>query len=105
MLSAGGRAVKMRQDDQRYRAFPDDYIAPASSVETPVLFMTRRTNHVFTDSNILCHQALEQMVAGQHQLVIFLSYGYQDVFMSNRVHEDIFPTFLAFLTAHRAAPA
>jgi cholesterol oxidase len=81
---------------------PEDYLAGATAVETPVLFMTGETNRVFTDSNIRCHTALEAIVPGRHELAIFPRYGHQDVFMGNRVHEDVFPRLLTFLEEHRA---
>ena len=102
MLGEGGKTVKMKPGDPRYNALPDDYLADAAAVETPVLFMTGETNRVFTDSNIRCHKALEAIVPGRHELAIFPRYGHQDVFMGNRVHEEVFPRLLTFLQAHRA---
>jgi pimeloyl-ACP methyl ester carboxylesterase len=99
----GGEAIKMKPDDKRYAALPDDYFANARAVETPVMFMTGDTNRVFTDSNIRCHKRLEEIVPGRHQLAIFPRYGHQDVFMGKNVHRDIFPRLLAFLDKHRAA--
>jgi lysosomal acid lipase/cholesteryl ester hydrolase len=104
MLSHGNRTVKMRPADPRYAALPDDYLANAPSVQTPVLFMTGETNRVFTDSNIHCHRALEAIVSGRHELAIFPRYGHQDVFMGARASEDIFPRLLAFLDRHRTEP-
>ena len=69
------------------------------------MLMTGDTNHVFTDSNIRCHKELEKVVPSRHELAIFPRYGHQDVFMGNRVHEDIFPRLLQFLDRHRATPA
>jgi cholesterol oxidase len=64
--------------------------------------MTGETNRVFTDSNIRTHRELEKTVPGRHELVIFPRYGHQDVFMGNRVHNDIFPRLLQFLDRNRA---
>jgi cholesterol oxidase len=105
MLRHGGRTVKMKPEDPRYAALPSDYIAGAGAVTTPVLFMTGETNRVFTDSNIRCHRALEAVVPGRHELAVFPRYGHQDVFMGNRVHEDIFPRLLGFLEKHRGPAA
>lgn len=105
MLRHGGRCVKMKPSDARYKALPDDYFAKAKDIRTPVMLMTGDTNHVFTDSNIRCHRELEKVVPGRHELAIFPRYGHQDVFMGNRVHEDIFPRLLQFLDRHRATPA
>jgi cholesterol oxidase len=98
----GGKAVKMKPKDPRYDPLPDDYFANTRAVETPVLFMTGETNRVFTDSNIRTHRELEKTVPGRHELVIFPRYGHQDVFMGNRVHNDIFPRLLQFLDRNRA---
>ncbi|MDR5866738.1 hypothetical protein [Halomonas koreensis] len=38
---------------------------------------------------------------GRHRLAIFEGYGHQDVFMGNRVHEDIFPRLIEFLDEQR----
>lgn len=97
MLGRGHRTVRMKPDDPRYADLPDDYLAGAAAIDTPCLFMTGDTNRVFTDSNIHCHRALEAVVPGRHQLAIFEGYGHQDVFMGNRVHEDIFPRLIDFL--------
>ena len=103
MLGRGHRTVKMRPNDPRYAVLPDDYIAGAGAVETPVLFMTGETNRVFADSNIQCHRELERVVPGRHELAIFARYGHQDVFMGKNVASDIFPKLLEFLNRHKAA--
>jgi lysosomal acid lipase/cholesteryl ester hydrolase len=105
MLSNGGHAVKMKPSDPRYAALPSDYLANAKAIATPVLFITGEINRVFSDSNIRCHAALEKIVPGRHELVIFPRYGHQDVFMGKNVHQDIFPRLLRFLGRHRAAAA
>ncbi len=97
MVRADNTAVKMEPGNPRYQTLPDDYFQYAREIETPVLFVTGQENHVFTDSNIVCHQRLEQIVPGRHQLHVFPGYGHQDVFMGKSVHEDIFPRFLNFL--------
>lgn len=101
MLRAGNRAVKMYPDDPRHRALPNDYLQYAAEIETPVLFMTGAHNRVFADSNILCHQTLERIVPGRHQLHIFPGYGHQDVFMGKDCDRDIFPRLLQFLREQR----
>ena len=97
MVKANSTAVKFEPGNARYQALPDNYFAHAADIETPVLFMTGQQNHVFTDSNILCHQRLEKIVPGRHQLHVFPKYGHQDVFMGKNVHADIFPRLLEFL--------
>ena len=59
---------------------------------------------MFTDSNLHRHRELEARVPGRHELAIFERYGHQDVFMGNRVHEDIFPRLTRFLDRCRLEP-
>ncbi len=102
MIRRGHRPVKAKAGDARYQALPDDILAHAGRVETPVMFMTGEINRVFTDSNIHCHRALEERAPGRHELVQFPGYGHQDVFMGKHVDRDIFPRLLTFLQQHRA---
>jgi cholesterol oxidase len=101
MVDAGNTAVKFDPDDPTYDRLPDNYFERAAVVQTPVLFMTGENNRVFADSNIECHRRFEQLAPGRHELHVFPNYGHQDVFMGNRVHEDIFPRLLQFLERHR----
>lgn len=100
MIAADNTAVKYEPDNPKYRALPDDYFEYAKDIETPVLFMTGEHNRVFTDSNIVCHQRLEKLVPGRHELHVFPNYGHQDVFMGKNCHIDIFPRLLQFLQRH-----
>lgn len=100
MLSAG-RAVKYYQGDPKYASLPDDYFEHAKEIETPVLLMTGENNRVFKDSNIVCHQELEKIVPGRHELHIFPGYGHQDPFMGKTNHLDIFPRLVEFINKHR----
>jgi cholesterol oxidase len=100
MLRAG-HAVKFKAGDPRYKALPDDYLAYAHEIETPVLFLTGDRNHVFTNSNEVCYARLDEVAPGRHQLAIIPGYGHQDVFMGKRAHVDVFPRILAFLNSHR----
>ena len=97
MLGAGSRAVKFDPSDPTYDALPNDYLANAAAIETPVLFVTGNQNRVFADSNIVCHQQLERVAPGRHQLHVFPGYGHQDVFMGKDVARDVFPRFREFL--------
>ncbi|WP_442498866.1 alpha/beta fold hydrolase [Methylobacter sp. sgz302048] len=101
MVNANNTAVKFETDNPKYQNLPDDYFAYADEIETPVLFMTGQQNRVFTDSNIVCHERLEKIVPGRHQLQVFPNYGHQDVFMGKNVHVDIFPRLLEFLESQR----
>jgi cholesterol oxidase len=95
-----GHAVKY-VDKPQYDRLPDDYFQYAREIETPVLFMTGESNRVFTDSNVVCHERLERIVPGRHELHVFPGYGHQDPFMGERVAEDIFPRLLEFIEKHR----
>ena len=100
MVRSGG-AVKYRPDDPKYDSLPNDYFEHAKEIETPVLFMTGESNRVFTDSNIVCHKRLEEIVPGRHQLHIFEGYGHQDPFMGKNNHLDIFPRLYQFIDENR----
>jgi cholesterol oxidase len=99
-----GRAVKMATGDPAYERLPDDYLAHAAEIETPVLFVTGAENRVFADSNIVCHRQLEELAPGRHELRILPGYGHQDPFMGAHVARDVFPHFLEFLGRHAQAP-
>ncbi|HEX6596012.1 MAG TPA: alpha/beta fold hydrolase [Acidimicrobiales bacterium] len=98
-VKAGG-AVKY-SDTPQYARLPNDYFQHAREIETPVLFMTGKSNRVFADSNIVCHERLERIVPGRHELHVFPGYGHQDPFMGERVAQDIFPRLLEFIEKHR----
>jgi cholesterol oxidase len=104
MVKAGG-AVKMNPKDPALAALPNDYFERAGEVTTPVLFTTGRNNKVFTDSNIHCHERLERITPGLHELMVYDGYGHQDVFMGKDVATDIFPRMLAFIEKHASGPA
>jgi cholesterol oxidase len=103
MLKAG-RAVKYSGDPQ-YAALPDDYLAYVEEIETPVLFTTGDDNRVFSNSNIVCHERLQRIVPGRHELQVFPGYGHQDPFMGYRVDQDVFPRLVGFIDKHRTAEA
>jgi cholesterol oxidase len=101
MVSANHTAVKYETGNPKYRALPDNYFEYVKEIKTPVLFITGEQNKVFTDSNIVCHERLEKIVPGRHELHVFPNYGHQDVFMGKNNHIDIFPRLLQFLEKHR----
>lgn len=100
MLKAGN-AVKYDPANRAYDRLPDDYFRYVKEIETPVLFMTGGKNKVFADSNIVCHQRMERIVPGRHELHVFPNYGHQDPFMGEHVARDIFPRLLEFIEKHR----
>lgn len=92
-----GRAVKFDRRDPAHADLPADYLAGAKAVSTPILFLTGDRNHVFTDSNIVCHRLLEAVAPGLHELAILPGYGHQDPFMGADVATEVFPQVLDFL--------
>jgi cholesterol oxidase len=92
-----GRAVKYEPANPRYGALPDDYLASAARITTPVLLTTGNRNHVFTDSNIECWKKLDEAAPGRHELEVLPGYGHQDVFMGKEVAYDVFPRMIEFI--------
>lgn len=106
MVDADKTAVKMYPDKPEHAPLPQNYLAYAREIDTPVLFMTGRENRVFADSNILCFNRLNQIAPGHpHELLILEGYGHQDPFMGERVADEVFPQFLPFLRKHSATQA
>ena len=103
MMRAKNRALKMDTKEPRFADMPDDYVEAGKEIDTPVLFMTGRNNRVFTDSNILCHEILNQASPGLHELHIFDGYGHQDVFMGKSNDVDIFPRLVQWMDTHGKA--
>ncbi|HLV74098.1 MAG TPA: alpha/beta hydrolase [Vulgatibacteraceae bacterium] len=95
-----GRAVRfggrVRSGGAR-AALPDDYLERAAEITTPILFLTGDRNHVFTDSNVVCHRALEAVSPGLHELAILPGYGHQDPFMGANADTEVFPQVVDFL--------
>ncbi|HLZ36357.1 MAG TPA: hypothetical protein VKP64_01060 [Mycobacteriales bacterium] len=100
-----GRAVKMDPANPLHARLPDGYLQHGADIETPVLLVTGDRNRVFTDSNVVCHRALEQVAPGRHELAILPGYGHQDPFMGAKVAQEVFPVFLGFLEKHRSVTA
>jgi len=101
MLKADNTAVKYRPEDPRYRALPNNYFEYAKDIETPVLFVAGQENALFTDSNIVCHERLEKIVPGRHELHVFPHYGHADVIIGKNADRDVFPRFIEFLNRHK----
>ncbi|MDF5757118.1 alpha/beta fold hydrolase [Spongiactinospora sp. TRM90649] len=92
-----GRAVKCDAADPRHAELPLDYLERAAEVTTPILFLTGDRNHVFTDSNIVCHRILEKAAPGRHELEILRGYGHIDPIIGKNAHVDVFPRMAAFI--------
>ena len=104
-MVAAGHAVKFDAADPLLKPMPDDYLARAGEVTTPVLFTTGDKNNVFRDSNIVCFDRLEKVTPGLNQLAVFESYGHQDVFMGKDVARDVFPRLVDFISRHAGSGA
>ncbi|HET9139502.1 MAG TPA: alpha/beta fold hydrolase [Actinophytocola sp.] len=92
-----GRAVKFDPANPAHRDLPDDYLADADRVDTPVLFLTGDHNDVFTDSNIVCHRMLDRRSPGRHELEVISGYGHIDTIIGKSADVDVFPRVLDFL--------
>lgn len=97
-----GHAVKFDPGDSRHRGLPDDYLADAARVSTPILLLTGDRNHVFTDSNIVCHQMLTDLAPGRAELEILPGYGHVDPIVGRDAHTDVFPRICQFLKRQAA---
>ncbi|GLX94098.1 alpha/beta hydrolase [Herbidospora sp. NBRC 101105] len=90
-----GHAVR---HDDRFRDLPADYLEAASDIDVPVLFLTGDRNHVFTDSNVVCHEIMSRHNPGLHELRILPGYGHVDPIIGKNAHVDVFPHILDFIT-------
>ena len=103
MVNAGSKPIKYNPKNKSHDRLPNNYFEYASEIETPCLLITGEKNHIFTDSNVVCHQELEKRAPGRHALHVFPGYGHQDVFMGKNNHEDIFPRLVQWLDEKREA--
>ena len=94
--------MKFDPGDSRQRGLPDDYLADAARVSTPILLLTGDRNHVFTDSNIVCHQLLSGLAPGRAELEILPGYGHVDPIVGKDAHTDVFPRICQFLKRQAA---
>jgi pimeloyl-ACP methyl ester carboxylesterase len=95
-----GLAVRYDPGDERHRDLPDDYLAKAAEVTTAILLLTGDRNRVFTDSNIVCHRVLSEVVPGPCELEILPGYGHLDPIVGKDAHLDVFPRISQFLKQH-----
>jgi cholesterol oxidase len=95
-----GRAVKYDAGNPEHADLPDDYLANADRITTPILFLTGDRNKVFADSNVVCHNILGEISPGLHELEIIPGYGHQDMVMGEHSHRDVFPRMVEFLRKH-----
>jgi cholesterol oxidase len=102
MLKASNTAVKYDPSDIRYRHLPDNYLEHATDITTPMLLVAGQENALFGDSNVLCHQRLEAVTPGRHELLLIPGYGHADVIIGKDAGKEVFPRFVAFLQLHAA---
>jgi cholesterol oxidase len=103
-MTKRGVAVAMNPTDPRYASLPRNYMNRVAELDLPpILFVTGNHNRVFTDSNIVCYEALNRLDPGNaNELAIFEGYGHQDVFMGMNCDRDTFPRFTEFIGRHRS---
>ncbi len=97
-----GHAVKYNPRDPRHSDLPDDYLANAAKVTTPILLLTGDHNRVFTDSNIVCHEVLSKITPDRSELEILPGYGHLDPIVGKNAHLDVFPKICNFLKRQEA---
>lgn len=95
-----GHAVLYDATDNRYAPLPTDYLERARDITTPILFLTGDHNRVFTDSNIVCFEALSKLNPGLHALEVLPGYGHVDPYIGRNAHIDVFPRILSHLNQH-----
>lgn len=96
-MVAAGRAVRYDSGDSRHDELPTDYFEHAADITTPILFLTGDQNRVFPKANIVCHEALERLAPGRHELEVLPGYGHFDALTGKNVHLDVFPKIVDFM--------
>jgi cholesterol oxidase len=104
MVRGGERAQKRRPHHPRHAPLPDDYLAAAGDIATPLLLVTGQRNALFLDANVRGFEALEAVAPGRHRLRVIPGYGHADVFIGRDVARDTLPPMVRFLRRH-ARPA
>jgi cholesterol oxidase len=89
--------VRYDPSDSRHADLPEDFLAGAADVPTPILFLTGDQNHVFPRANVVCYETLDKIAPGRHELEILPGYGHFDPFTGKNVHLDVFPKIVDFL--------
>jgi pimeloyl-ACP methyl ester carboxylesterase len=97
-----GHVVKYDSGDPRHAELPDDFLARAGQITTPILLMTGDHNRIFTDSNVVAYELLSKAAPGRHEFTFLPGYGHIDPFMGKNAHVDVYPKVLAHLRAHSA---
>jgi pimeloyl-ACP methyl ester carboxylesterase len=95
-----GHAVKYDPNDSRHADLPNDYLANAREITTPIMFLTGDRNHVFTDSIVVCYELMSKIVPDRHELEVLPGYSHQDSIVGKNAHLDVFPQLVDFLKRH-----
>ncbi len=101
-MTAAGHVVRYDPSDPRHAALPEDFLARAADVQTRILFLAGDQNHVFPRANVICHETLDRIVPGRHELEILRGYGHIDPFIGVNAHRDVFPRIVDFLRRNAA---
>ncbi|WP_307796958.1 alpha/beta hydrolase [Actinomadura barringtoniae] len=97
-----GKAVRFDPRDEHLSALPTDFFARAAEIQTPILFTTGDHNRIFTDSNVVCHERLEKIAPGRHELKMLPGYGHIDPILGKDAHVDVYPAIADFFKRHSA---
>ncbi|WP_228566917.1 alpha/beta fold hydrolase [Nocardia sp. SYP-A9097] len=94
--------VRWNENDERYRALPENALDHADRIACPVLLISGSRNGLWLDSNRLCHEVL----ALRHpdlplRYVEVPSYGHLDMFIGRGAAVDVFGHILDFLAECR----
>jgi pimeloyl-ACP methyl ester carboxylesterase len=92
-----GHAVQYDPADPRHAELPDDYLANAAEITTPILFLAGDHNRVFPGANVTTYNLLEKITPGLHELEMLPGYGHIDPFISKTGHIDVFPKIVDYL--------
>ncbi|MEU2339775.1 hypothetical protein ABZ608_40620 [Streptomyces sp. NPDC013172] len=98
-----GHAVKYDPRDPRQASLPDDYLTDAVQIDTPILFLAGDQNHVFGDSNVICHRELSRNAPDRHELAVLPGYGHLDPIIGKDADREVFPRVLDFLRRRAVA--
>lgn len=96
-MARAGHAVRDDPADPRHAVLPADYLAHADRIDTPILFVTGEHNHVFGESNVVCHRELSRDKPEQYEVAVLPGYGHLDPIIGKNAHRDVFPLISDFI--------
>lgn len=89
-----GRAVRY---DRKHGTLPEDYLAAAVDITTPVLFTSGDRNRIFGNSNKICHKRMSADAPGRHEFLALPGYGHFDPFIGKHAAVEVFPLMVDFI--------